>query len=229
MLCRNKQCQKGNGKRAKLPKTAFPPVCDDECRDAVIAAAVAQSRASAARAIKKAQNTKALEEKARRRQSRKKRRDFMDNDVTRQKSLTQIACNKLCLLLDRGKPCISCGRPDDGQPRKRNASHFKSRGASSALRFDLLNLHAACVVCNLYQSGNIVGYRDGLASRYGEDMVGYLESAPRLKEWTPEELRQLRQEFRDEIKRIEQGLAPLKDWRALPESGHVSKPMERVA
>ena len=127
----------------------------------------------------------------------------------------QAAVNRLCKLLDAGLPCISCGRPDEGG-RKRNAGHYKSRGANSALRFDLRNIHQQCVVCNLYQSGNVAGYTEGLRARYGQAMIDYLESAPRLKAWTAEELKQIATEARAEIKRLESGLPPSKDWRSLP-------------
>ena len=62
--CANKSCQTDNGKRAKLPKGTLPQICSDACRNVVIAEAIAQSNAMAARAIKKAQNVKAREEKA---------------------------------------------------------------------------------------------------------------------------------------------------------------------
>jgi hypothetical protein len=136
------------------------------------------------------------------------------NDRQRQLELTQSAVNKLCLLLDKGLPCISCGRPDGG-PRKRNASHFKSRGSNSALRFDLANIHASCVVCNLYQSGNIEGYRSGLAQRHGSAMVDYLDLAPRVKDWTPQELIEMRKEVRADCRRIERGEQPTKQWRQI--------------
>ena len=153
--------------------------------------------------------------KAERKQSKAEVKAFRENDRQHQLKLTQAAVNKLCLLLDKGKPCISCGRPDGG-PGKRNASHFKSRGSNSALRFDLRNIMASCVVCNLHQSGNIEGYRQGLTERHGIDMANYLDSAPRVKDWAPQELIQLRKDVNAEIRRLESGEKPLWDWRAFP-------------
>lgn len=153
--------------------------------------------------------------KLRERKHRERKREHRQNDKQRQLSLTQVAVNKLCLLLDKGRPCISCGRPDGG-PGKRNASHFKSRGSNSFLRFSLANIHASCVVCNMYQSGNIEGYRQGLTERHGSAMVEYLDSAPRVADWQPLQLQNLRKLVNAEIRRLESGEKPLLDWRAYP-------------
>jgi hypothetical protein len=136
------------------------------------------------------------------------------NDMRHQHKLTQSTVNRLCLVLDQGKPCISCGRPDQGG-RLRNASHFKSRGSNSFLRYDLRGLHASCVPCNLYQSGNIEGYRQGLLERYGSAIVEYLDTAPRVKAWTAPELIQMRSEVSEEIRRLERGEQPSRDWRQI--------------
>jgi hypothetical protein len=135
-------------------------------------------------------------------------------DIRHQHKLTQSTVNRLCLLLDQGKPCISCGRPDQGG-RMRNASHFKSRGANSFLRYDLRGLHASCVPCNLYQSGNIEGYRSGLLERYGSAIVEYLDTSPRVRAWTTSELIQMRSEVAEEIRRLERGESPSRDWRQI--------------
>jgi len=146
---------------------------------------------------------------------RRQKRRFYDRDISHQLRLTQTAVNRLAKLLDAGKPCISCGRPDEGG-RKRNASHLKSRGANSGLRFDLRNIHDACVVCNQYQSGNIQGFREGIVERYGQKMLDYLDSAERLRKWPIEALKTIRQEANAETRRLEKGLPPSKDWRTIP-------------
>jgi hypothetical protein len=139
---------------------------------------------------------------------------YRAKDTGALKKAAQAAVNKLCRLLDQGRPCISCGRPDEGG-NKRNASHLKSRGANSAIRYSLINIHASCVVCNQWQSGNVEGYRKGLVERYGQAMLDYLDSAPRLKDWSAEELTQIIAEARKEVKRLESGLTVSKYWRSL--------------
>ncbi len=145
---------------------------------------------------------------------KQKKKVFKQNDLRRQHELTQAVANQLCNLLDAFKPCISCGRGYEGA-RKRNASHFKSRGANSFLRYDLRNLHSACVVCNLHLSGNIEGYKAGLCAAYGQWIIDYLESAPRSKDWTAQELIELRRSYSAEIRHIRAGNPPTRNWRSL--------------
>jgi len=59
----------------------------------------------------------------------------------------QQAINTYARLRDAGKPCVSCDKPDDGS-HQRHASHYRSIGACSALRFNLKNIHASCQQCN---------------------------------------------------------------------------------
>jgi hypothetical protein len=166
--------------------------------------AVDYGRAKAQKAKEKAQKATHKAQKA----------QVKAGDIRHQHKRTQSTVNRLCLLLDQGKPCISCGRPDQGG-RMRNASHFKSRGANSFLRYDLRGLHASCVPCNLYQSGNIEGYRRGLLERYGSAIVEYLDTAPRVRAWTAPELIQMRSEVSEEIRRLERGEQPSRDWRQI--------------
>lgn len=158
--------------------------------------------------------SKKAKEKAQKATHKAQKAQVKAGDIRHQHKLTQATVNRLCLLLDQGKPCISCGRPDGGG-RLRNAGHFKSRGANSGLRYDLLNLHGQCVPCNLYQSGNIEGYRSGLIERYGSAIVEYLDTAPRVRAWTAPELIQMRSEVSEEIRRLERGESPSRNWREL--------------
>jgi hypothetical protein len=153
-------------------------------------------------------------ERARQQKHKIQKAEVKASDIRHQHKLTQSTVNRLCLLLDSGKPCISCGRPDQGG-RMRNAGHFKSRGANSGLRYDLLNLHGQCVPCNLYQSGNVEGYRQGLLERYGSAILDYLDTSPRVRAWTAQELIQMRSEIAEEIRRLERGESPSRDWRKI--------------
>jgi hypothetical protein len=165
--------------------------------------AIAYGKAKAPQALRKAH--------------RAQKAAYAAQDTAKLKNSTQAAVNKLCRLLDQGRPCISCGRPDEGG-RKRNASHYKSRGSNSFLRYDLRNLTMSCSRCNLELSGNLLGYREGIIERYGQAMLDYLDNAPRLRDWTADELRQIAKEARAEIKRLESGQGQSRDWRDLPEN-----------
>ena len=87
----------------------------------------------------------------------------------------QAVVNKYVRLCDRGKPCCSCDKPDDGT-HQRHASHYRSTAACGALRFNLKNIHTSCQQCNTTKSGNILEYRIRLVKRFGEDYVQWLES-----------------------------------------------------
>lgn len=57
-----------------------------------------------------------------------------------------------------------------------DASHYRSRGAASHLRFNVFNVHAACTRCNRQLSGNAVEYRIRLIERIGLERVERLEA-----------------------------------------------------
>lgn len=166
-------------------------------------------------AKKRSQRLRQKAEKHHKQEIRAQRSKFKANDLPRQKALTQTAVNRLVNLLDMGKNCISSNKPlPIGKPR--NASHFKSVGSNSFLRYSLLNIHSARVHDNKYRSGNIEGYRKGLLDRYGQWILDYLDNAPRVKKWTADELLALRKTIKLEIRHIEKTGQPSKDWRKLP-------------
>ena len=86
----------------------------------------------------------------------------------------QAAFNAWVRTRDAGKPCVSCGRPDDGH-RQRHAGHYKSVGGHPALRFEPDNCHSQCATCNNHLSGNLVPYRAELIRRIGLPRVEWLE------------------------------------------------------
>lgn len=85
-------------------------------------------------------------------------------------NLLQVVINKIVRVIDFGQPCISCGKHG-----KRQAGHYHSTGANSALRFHLDNIHIQDYRCNVELSGNIIGYNRGLIDTYGEEYKIYVE------------------------------------------------------
>lgn len=164
--------------------------------------------------LKRLPRIQKAQEKERKKVIREKKSKHYENELPRQKELTQIEANKLCKLLDKDKPCIACGRPY--APGKGwHAMHFKSRGANSFLRYSLINLHAGCWKCNHFESGNLPGYRQGLTERHGSSMADYLDSSPRVKDWTCPELIQLRKLYASESRRLIRGETASRDWRGV--------------
>lgn len=93
----------------------------------------------------------------------------------------QAAFNRYIRIRDEGRPCISCGAPLSGSGNyitgsAIDASHYRSRGAASHLKFNLFNVHASCTRCNRQLSGNAVEYRIRLIERIGPALVERLES-----------------------------------------------------
>lgn len=114
----------------------------------------------------------------------------------------QAVFNKFIRLRDKGLPCISCGKPDNGQ-HQRHASHYRSRGGCSFLRFDENNCHASCMQCNSHMSGNIINYTPALIEKVGIDEFNRIEAAPKSRKWTREELQGIESKYKDKCKELE--------------------------
>lgn len=100
----------------------------------------------------------------------------------------QTIVNKYVNLVNRGRPCISCDKPwIDGEVR--HASHFKSVGSNSALRFHMWNLHTSCHKCNWKLAGNIGEYEPRLRIKIGDLKVDFLKNHPRSREYSVEWLK----------------------------------------
>lgn len=137
-----------------------------------------------------------------------KREERVRNQVRRRELETvsdlikkaQCVFNRYIRLRDKGQPCISCGRQ---WKENFQACHYIPAGRSSKFRFDADNVHSGCVRCNLYESGNLRGYRVGLIRKIGIDKVISLEEDHEIKKWDKEELRGLISIYKQKIKEIE--------------------------
>ncbi len=86
---------------------------------------------------------------------------------------------------DKDKGCISCGGIVN------QAGHYFSQGHHSALRYNEINNNGQCIRCNMFLSGNLIRYRQGLVKRYGEQKVLMLENTAdkfKVKKWERFEL-----------------------------------------
>ena len=158
---------KRKDKACRVCKKIFTPqynatgqiVCSWEC-------AIEQSRQKQQKAAEKAQ---------------KKRDAKVLDDIkprSRRIAEAQVAFNRYIRARDYGKPCISSGREyrDIVFGGKMDAGHYRSTGAASHLRFNLLNCWGQSVRDNRHLSGNAVEYRKGLIKRIGEERVVALEN-----------------------------------------------------
>lgn len=107
----------------------------------------------------------------------------------------QAAFNSFIRERDKGKPCISCDKPDNGN-HQRHASHYRSVGACSSLRFNTGNVHASCSTCNGILSGNLIEYRIRLVKKLSVEHVEWLESQNGIVRYDIDYLKRVKQIFK---------------------------------
>lgn len=151
-------------------------VCCLECASAIGKKQTAKAREAAKQ--KTLQHQREAEKEGRQRR-RAKRESFKTKAQWDKEA--QSAFNRYIRIRDEGKPCVSCGSPLIGKSNYLtgsaiDASHYRSRGAASQLKFNVFNVHSSCTRCNRQLSGNAVEYRIRLIDRIGLERVERLES-----------------------------------------------------
>lgn len=114
--------------------------------------------------------------------------------------------NRIARLRDKNEPCISCDRTAKWGGQW-HASHFKSVGSNSALRFNLLNIHKACSICNNHLSGNIAEYARRLPDRIGIERFRFIDNHSRDRKYSREYLIRLKAVAMRWCKRLERRAA----------------------
>jgi len=126
------------------------------------------------------------------------------------KQALQNIVNKYCRLRDcfgeGGAACISC---KTWYPFERgDGGHFIPT-TSSAIRFDERNVNFQCHRCNRFLHGNQANYYVGMVSKYGQEVVDELMSRQHeTKKWSADEIKTLRSDYNEKIKRIKRGVDP---------------------
>ena len=113
----------------------------------------------------------------------------------------QAEVNRYVRLRDVHMGCVSCDKPAtwDGQW---HASHFRSVGAASAVRFHLWNIHKACSVCNNWLSGNLSEYEPRLREKIGGEKVDWLRTQNQVVSYSVEYLKRLKSVFAKKANRL---------------------------
>lgn len=130
---------------------------------------------------------------------RKGIREFRAGDKAELTRDAQKHFNKYIRLRDKALPCISCGHTGN---RQRHAGHYRPVGRNSRLRFNPLNCHSQCSICNNHLSGNLVLYREALILKIGLEPVIELEETNDPKKYTVEELKAVIKTAKDNIKSL---------------------------
>lgn len=144
------------------------------------------------------EKAKAAKEKADRKELKARKEKLKTkSDYARE---AQAVFNQYIRLRDYYLPCISCGRHHQGQY---HAGHYRTVGSHPELRFEELNCHKQCSVCNNHKSGNIVEYRINLRSRIGDKKLDWLEGPHKPANYTIDDLKDIKKKYKklaDEIK-----------------------------
>ena len=125
--------------------------------------------------------------------------EFRLGDTSFRKKAAQSAFNAFIRKRDEGQPCISCGTMTAGQY---HAGHYLSVGAHPQQRFDELNVHIQCSVCNNFRSGNVAEYRKALIKKIGIEQVEALESNHELPRLRAEDYLKIEQEYKLKFKAL---------------------------
>lgn len=109
----------------------------------------------------------------------------------------QASINRYIRARDVGKSCGSC---DSLLVRQSlgggfDCGHYRSRGAASHLRFNLLNMWGQCKQCNQYLGGNYSEYRKKLVERIGLERVEQLENDNEPRKFTIDYLKKIKKIF----------------------------------
>ncbi len=118
----------------------------------------------------------------------------------------QEAFNAYIRERDKDKGCFVCGRPFEDKPgRVQHAGHVRSRGAAGHLRFHEDNCMGECEGCNGPYGAKPHEIKAGAISRIGQERYDALEASNAPHKWTHDELRAIRDEYRQKLKQLTKG------------------------
>ena len=176
---KDKKCKNAECKRLFSPARPMQSVCSPTC-----GLKIARATREKKERVETAAKRKAL----------RPRKEWMD--------LAQAAVNRYVRLRDAHLPCVSCDRPATWDGRW-NASHFRSVGAATAVRYHLWNIHRACYICNMQLSGNLSEYEPRLRARIGDAKVDWLRTQNQRVLYDIEYLQRIRKVFAKKANRLE--------------------------
>ena len=152
------------------------------------------------RTIKLREKADEKKAKAGRAETRKKKQAM--KTVRQLLAEAQVYCNRYILILDAGKPCISCGNT---RPVKYDAGHLVHVGSDphSPIRFHRFNLNRQCSMhCNQNLSGNAINYQKGLVDKIGTGNVGWLLGPHENYRYSREDAIEIKKHFQELIKEL---------------------------
>jgi len=177
---------KPRAKSCKVCRTGFEPRMPLQATCSIACAAAHGKKVTAAQRAKQKQHERA-QDKAKLEQMKSR------NELIAE---AQQAFNLVVRLEDAALPCISCGvmnPPARGLTGGAwDAGHYLSRGSSCHLRFDRRNVHKQCKSCNRPGGTTRAAHRAGVEARIGREALEALESDQASREYTKDDLREIR-------------------------------------
>ncbi|HZX51509.1 MAG TPA: recombination protein NinG [Pseudomonas sp.] len=194
------------------PKTCRNPACAAKFTPQRLGQAVCSPKCGLAiKDVNKDKARKAIDQVERKQIRAAKERVKSRGDYAKE---AQVAINRYVRLRDSGLGCVSCDKPASWAGQW-HCSHFRSVGAAPHLRFNLLNMHKACSVCNNHLSGNIAGYRPRLIERIGQARVEWLESCQGRAGHDIAYLKRLKAIFTKKANRLQRRAGEAHSWIAM--------------
>lgn len=96
--------------------------------------------------------------------------------------------------------CISCGQIKEFD--RFDCGHYYSRMHMST-RWDEDNCNAECSLCNRFSAEHLIGYRENLIKKIGENRFKLLEvKAHQTKQWSEFELKMLCEYYQKKVKEL---------------------------
>lgn len=172
-----------------------------ECGESFVPNKPMQKVCSVACAITHAKTTGEAARKRDREKQVREAKQKLKGRIEYAKEAQQIF-NRYIRLRDAKLPCVSCNRPASWAGQW-HASHYRSVGAAPHLRFNLLNVHKACSVCNNHLSGNITGYRPELLKRIGSEKLSLIECCNSVAKHDIDYLKRIKTIFHKKCKKLE--------------------------
>jgi hypothetical protein len=151
-------------------------------------------------AIEEATNVRLKKEAKDLKQNRQKLKELKESKLSYWIPKAQFWFNKYIRMRDVNNPCISCNGWHTGQY---HAGHYRSVGSAPHLRFNELNCHRQCSVCNNHLSGNLIKYRVGLVEKIGTEKVEQLENDNTAKHYTIDDVKKLEAYYKAKCKELE--------------------------
>lgn len=164
-----------------------------ECIESFAEQQGAKAERAKAKSVKMAKKVERETDKARK-EALKSRSDWAKE--------AQSEFNKFIRLRDCDLGCISCDK-GSAWVGQWHASHFRSVGAATAVRFNEYNVHKSCSVCNNHLSGNISQYRPRLIEKIGLERVEFLESQNHAARYSIDYLKRIKEIYSRKYKRLE--------------------------